>query len=345
MPCRVRRVACVFALLLAHLGTVAPVRAEQPPTAQAKHLQNEVLRAFEAEDWPRAIELGLQLHPINPRGGNTAFNLALAYEKAGDPAKAAEWLVTAGRDGFGGATMVNTTPELAQTRKQPKFNEAIQLITGNRAKQLELFKEEASKVEPLVILPPKHNPALPAPLIIALHGTGMNGKQKADAWRVTAERFGAILVCPDALRPAGNGFHWMYVDESEWLVLRTVEWVTARHKIDQERMILTGFSQGANVSMQVSTKHPDAFDGVIVCCGHYEPHAQPLSDRNASIWPRYALLTGDRDEGAKSNRDFAEALKARGIAVDLRVYKGMGHSLPRAKEKELKEAVEFVLGE
>ncbi|MBL8746128.1 MAG: dienelactone hydrolase family protein [Phycisphaerae bacterium] len=334
-------------LLVLFLGVIVAsgaASAADQPTAQARYLQDELVRAAEAKNWTRMIEVGLQLHPMNPRGGSTAFNLALAYEQSGDPAKAAEWLVTAGRDGFAGATVVSTTPELENARKQPRYKEAIELIRANRARQFEAFKAEAEKTEPMVILPPRYDPSKPAPLIIALHGTGGTGKQMADAWRATASRFGAVLVCPDALRPAGSGYHWMFIDESEWLVLRTLEWTKTKYPIDDSKVILTGFSQGANVTMQVTTKHPDLFDGAIVCCGHYEPHAQPLPEKPPARWPRYVLLTGEHDEGAASNRQFADLIRSRGGEVDLHIYKGMGHSLPKAREKEFKDAVDFALG-
>lgn len=339
MPCRI-----VVQGILIILIAVSIVWARPGSSAQAERLQQELVRAAEAEDWAQAIEIGLKLHPIDARGGSTAFNLAVLYEHAGKPDKAVEWLIAAGRDGFAGATVVSTTPELERTRNHPKYPDAIELIRANRKKNFDKFKAEAEKIDPLVILPPRYDKSKPAPLIIALHGTGGRGEQMADAWRATAARAGAILICPDALRPHGNGYHWMFIDESEWLVLRTAEWAKSKYAIDESKMILTGFSQGANVTLQVTTKHPEAFDGAIVCCGHYEPHAQPLPQKPPAHWTRYALLTGEQDAGAESNRDFTELMKSKGAAVDLRIYDGMGHSLPPARDKEFRSAVEFVLG-
>lgn len=337
MPCR-RLFACLFIVLLSF-----PVLARAEPSQRAQHLQEELVQAAGKEDWDRALKIGLELHPLNPREGATAYNLALIYEKLNQPDKAAEWLITSGKDGFAGATLVNTTPELAKTRQQARDPEAIALIRANRAKGLDKFKAEAERIEPLVVLPPRHDKSKPAPLIIALHGTGGTGREMADVWRAPAAELGAVLVCPDALRPMGNGFHWMFIDESEWLVLHTAEWAKSKYAIDDSRMILTGFSQGANVTIQVTTSHPDAFDGAIVCCGHYESHVHPLPEKDPGQWPRYALLTGEHDEGAASNREFENLLKTRGVAVNLEIYKGLGHAFPRARDRELKEAVKFVL--
>lgn len=323
-------------------GGIATPAAARPDNPQAQRLQQQLQDAAAKEDWPAAIKAGLALHPIDPRGGATAFNLALVYSQSGDAKAAAEWLVTAGKDGFAGLTVVSTTPELIAVRFEPRYQDALALIRANRAKQMEAFQAEAATHEPLVVLPPRHDPSKPAPLIIALHGTGGRGKEMAEAWKAVAAKAGAILICPDALRPTGNGYHWKFVDESEWLVQHTVEWARSKYAIDAERMVLTGFSQGANVSLQVSTKHPDLFQGVIVCCGHYEPHAQPLPEKPAAM-PRYALLTGEHDEGAESNREFARQAGALGAAVDLHIYKNHGHALPPNRDREFAAALEFVL--
>lgn len=329
----------VMAALVVSFGFCDGALARQ---ARGEALRRTVEQAMQQSRWKDAIEAGLTLHPLDARGGSTAFNLAVAYAQSGDGSSSARWLLKAGEDGFAGATIATTAPELEPARADPVYEQAITAIRANRAKQLEAFKAHAETIPLRVILPPKHDPKIAAPLIIALHGTGGRGEEMEAAWRRTAADAGAILVCPDALRKAGDGFQWMFVDESEWLVLRTVERVKEQHAIDEARVVLTGFSQGANVALQVSTKHPSAFDGVIVCCGHWEPHAQPIPP-GGGVLPRYALMTGERDEGADSNRAFAERMREVGAAVDLRIYKGVGHSLPPQREKEFTSALAFAM--
>ena len=102
-----------------------------------------------------------------------------------------------------------------------------------------------------VVLPDGYDPVKPAPLIIALHGRGGNGKNMAAAWDEIANDVGAILVAPDALRPLGMGYDWRFVDESEWLVLLTLDRVLERYAIDEQRIVLTGLSQGAHIAFMM----------------------------------------------------------------------------------------------
>lgn len=318
---------------------------ERSPAEQqrVRELKGAFNAAMQASDWKGAIEAGTALVEFETAGGGVAYNVACAHAKLGQIDQGVEWLLAAGRHGFAGATLVSTDPDLQPLRAHAGYALAVDAIKANRQRQFDAFTAHAKTIDPLTILPPGYNKATPAPLIVALHGSGGTGKQMGEAWRAVAAKAGAILVCPDALRPQGAGFHWQFVDEARWLALHTIEWAKAHHAVDPQRVVLTGFSQGANVSLNVLATAPEGLRGVIIVCGHYEPHVAPFPKVAPPSPPRVALLIGAKDEAADSNRQASADLKALGVLTKLEIYPNAGHSFPPDSTRELSEALEFVL--
>jgi predicted esterase len=146
-------------------------------------------------------------------------------------------------------------------------------------------------------------------------------------------------VAPDALRRAGNGFSWTFRDEADWLVLETVRKVTRKLGLNSPQVVLTGFSQGANVALAVALKHPTTFTGVIAISGHYEPWMLPREIASRS--PRFFLLTGNRDPAADTFRQADRDLGSRGLKVKLRVFSG-AHEVPKDRDQELQRGLKFL---
>lgn len=334
------RMRVVLALVL--LAVAASWTAAGGSADAMKRRFNE---AMNAQRWADAIREGSALHEQQPQGGVVAYNVACAAARGGDPKTAAAWLVKAGEAGFAGLTTIMTDTDIDPVRNEPQYAVALEKIRANRMKQFEAFKAKAESIEPLVVLPPGYDAKKPAPLIVALHGSGGQGEEMARMWKRTAAEAGAILVCPDALRPLGNGYQWMFIDESYWMASRTIEWAKGKYAVDPDRVVLTGFSQGANVSLQMAAKQPQGIRGVVVVCGHYEPEIAAFDTTNAAARPRVALLIGERDEAAQSNREAKDVLDKAGSPCLLRVYKGAGHEFPPQREKELREALAFVFKE
>lgn len=347
VPTRAVRFAALLSLLVLAFGCLGPMA--RPAAAQGKQdpkvaaLAREFEQAMQAQQWKQAIEAGEKLHELAPQGGAAAFNIACCHAKLGDTKTAAQWLLTCANAGWGGLRSFETDSDLDAVRAEPVYAQALAIVKQTRQRALAAFQEKARAAEVLTLLPPKHDAKTPAPLIIALHGSGGTGAEMASAWKEIAAASGAILVCPDALRPLGNGYQWMFRDESDWLVMDVIERTKAKHAIDPKRIILTGFSQGANTALELGVRHPEAFAGIITIAGHYEPDINPFPKKKGAKLPPFALLIGANDEAAASNKTAEAELKALGIPVMLRIYPGMGHGFPPQRERELAEALRFIV--
>lgn len=334
-----RRPALAFLLCVAvACGVGLPAFARQDST------ETQFRAAYEAKQYPKAIELGLQLVKSDPASFVHPYNLACVYCLSGDSKSGLEWLKKAADLGFDDAELFRTDPDLASIRGQAGYAEAQKVVEGNAGKSGGEFMSKAKASEPLVILPSKHDPTQPATMIVALHPFGGTAETFADQWRDVAEEAGAILVLPRAVRPQGTGFAWGNVGESDVILTTALDKVKQKHKIDEKRVVLTGFSQGGQMAFNLGVRHPLQFAGVIPVCGVYDPSYAPIPLIATTSLPRFFIMVGATDQGVESNRKAAADFVAASIKTELRVYPGIGHAFPTNRKEELLAALKFVLG-
>ncbi len=298
-------------------------------------------RAYARGDWSEAARAAERWAEREPGDSIAAYNAACARALSGEVAAALEWLRRAGEAGFAGTRSIDEDPDLESVRELAGFEEAVAGIRANRASLFEEFKTQAERSEILTLLPPGA-PEGPRPLIVVLHGYGGRVAQNAEVYRKVARELGAIVAAPAAVRRDrdGRGFSWTFRDESEWWVLRAIEKVSARHEIDTERLILAGFSQGANVALSVGLKYPERFVGLLPVAGHYEAHLMPVP---AGRGPRVYLLIGQKDPFAATFVEAESDFRRGGLEVRLRMVPGLGHSFPRRATTELRKGLAFLL--
>jgi predicted esterase len=270
-----------------------------------------------------------------------AYNLACVHALAGKKDEAVAALGRAADLGFAYTSTMLRDPDLDPIRDHAGFPSVVARIKANNAAALEKFKVRAADAPVLVFLPAKRNPGQPAPLIVALHGTGGTAEGFAPLWRRVASDLGAVLAVPQGLNPAGRGFDWGVVEQGSHLVLRAIDKARASAEIDESRIVLAGFSNGASQAFIQSLQDPDRFAGVLSVSGFYDERVAPVP--MGRRLPRFAILNGERDEEAGNNRHAAKALRAAGGKVKLEIYPGLGHSFPPDHERELRAALEFLL--
>lgn len=179
-----------------------------------------------------------------------------------------------------------------------------------------------------------------------MHGYGGEAPEMADAWREAAAELGAIVIAPRAVRKVkGAGYSWGLVDEAEFLVRRAVDRVASRYHVDTKRIVLTGFSQGAYMSLAIGLRNAERFRGVIPLCGGYHPIVIKEADPSAKRLPRLFLMAGDRDGGTAEMRKAAGDLEEFGARVRIVVYKNTGHQFAPDRIGATRDALKYVLAD
>jgi predicted esterase len=278
---------------------------------------------------------------VPPVASRDAYNEACRQALAGNRDAAVASLARAADLGFAfTATMLRDT-DLDPIRDHPGYPAVVARIRANNAAALEKFKVAAANARVLVFLPDQREAGRPAPLIVALHGSGGTADAFAKTWRRVASDLGAVLAVPEGVNRRGEGFDWGVVEQGSHLVLRAIEKARAETAIDDRRIVLAGFSNGASQAFIQSLSDPERFAGVLSVSGFYDERVAPVPEGRRL--PRFAILNGERDEEADNNRRAAEALRAAGGKVRLSIYPG-GHEFPPDRERELAAALRFLLG-
>lgn len=142
-----------------------------------------------------------------------------------------------------------------------------------------------------VYIPPKHDD--PAPLVIAMHGTGGNENTLFDdpayqfvTLKQAADRHGMIVVSPN-----GRGItEYRGIGEDD--VLQVLAEVRKRYAIDPLRIYLTGHSMGGTGAAYLAMRHPDLFAAAAPLAAAY---SYPWLARNLGPIPTL-WIAGAQDE-------------------------------------------------
>ena len=157
------------------------------------------------------------------------------------------------------------------------------------------------------------------PLVLFLHGSGEIGDDLEPVRRSPlpnlveqGQAFPFILVAP--LCPAGEWF-WPPA-----MLGALLDEVSARYRVDPDRVTVTGLSMGGRGTWDVAIDYPDRFAAIAPICGSIPAVADVSRIRHVPVWAFLGAKDGDQ-----SIRQMVEALQASGGNARLTVYPEAGH--------------------
>lgn len=128
-------------------------------------------------------------------------------------------------------------------------------------------------------VPAGHDKAVPAPLVVVLHGYSSDGAEQAEYFGLAdlAEREGFLLAYPDGTRDGiGNrfwnatdaccNFSGSTVDDVAYLDQVIAE-IKAGHNVDPRRVYLVGHSNGAFMSHRYACDRPGTVAAIVALAG------------------------------------------------------------------------------
>lgn len=105
-------------------------------------------------------------------------------------------------------------------------------------------------------VPAQYDPARPAPLICAFHGTGDTGEGMAQMWRGVADALGALVLAPSEAGK-NDGYGWTVRERES--ALSALRWMRRHFDVDETRIVATGISRGGHLAWDLALRHPDLF--------------------------------------------------------------------------------------
>lgn len=189
------------------------------------------------------------------------------------------------------------------------------------------------------------------PVILFLHGAGEEGKDGlmqttvgiANFIRKHVDRYQAIVVMPQSRKPKG------WIDTETPLAMEALDRTLKEFSTDENRVYLTGLSNGGYGSWSLAYKYPDKFAAALVICGYlsardiardipagsemkpavpamgtdtYEVLADKL--QKMPVW----IFHGEEDNvvSASGARSIYQAMQTRNAPVQYTELPGIGHN-------------------
>ena len=186
-----------------------------------------------------------------------------------------------------------------------------------------------------VWIPESYNPQEPAPLIVSLHYGGRvtpyYGQAMVQSLVAPAlKKLNAIIVAPDTL-----GGPWT-TEQNEAAVLGLIEHVCADYTIDDQRILLTGFSMGGAGAWQIGGRNQDRFCGVL-------PMSARVTDIDEWSIPIYVIHSkADTIVPFEPARKYSEQLKEKGADITFVAMDDIQHFETFRFVAPLKQAVPWV---
>lgn len=180
-----------------------------------------------------------------------------------------------------------------------------------------------------VYVPRGYTPEREWPLILFLHGRGESGSdgQKQIIQGVgrdilwNAERWPAVVLFPQKPDQAAQ---W---EAYEPALMALVARAREQYSIDEDRIALTGLSQGGHGAWALGAAHPELWSAVAPICGYprpLKPDAIAAALRRTPVW----AFHGDADDivPPSDSAVIIEALRSAQGDVRFTLYPGVSHN-------------------
>ena len=181
----------------------------------------------------------------------------------------------------------------------------------------------SDKRDGLLYVPPTYQMEQPAPLVVMLHGAGGDAHGGLKLLMPLADAVGLILLAPASRQKTWDIIFGQYGSDIA-LIDTALDQVFSRYAIDQNRLAIGGFSDGASYALSVGITNGDLFTHVIAFSPGFMAPARQQGK------PRLFISHGTRDEVLpidRCSRKLVPQLKRAGYDVLYREFDG-SHTLP-----------------
>jgi phospholipase/carboxylesterase len=185
-----------------------------------------------------------------------------------------------------------------------------------------------------VFVPEDYDASRAWPLVMALHGGSGNGRAFLWSWLPAARSGGAILVSPTSV---GDTWALRGDDPDSPNLARMLDLVSGRWRIDADRRLLTGMSDGGTFSYVSGLEPSSPFTHLAPVAAAFHPMLAAVADpgrlRGLPIHVVHGALDWMFD--IELARQAERALTAAGAQVTYREIADLSHCYPREVNRDL----------
>src|SRR5579872_742211 len=169
----------------------------------------------------------------------------------------------------------------------------------------------------ILYIPKGHDPKVPAPLLVMLHGAGNSAEGVSWAFKLADER-GVIILAPDSRDLTWDAVSGEFGPDVRYID-NALAFAFKRALIDPTRIAIGGFSDGASYALSLGLANGDLFTSIIAFSPGF------VASVNGVGMPRIFVSHGTQDDVLTietTSRDLVPKLRAAGYEVEYQEFEG-----------------------
>lgn len=312
----------------------------QPDFFQAAEAMFE---RYSREDYAAALQITEALAAAYPEeAAHTAFWRICLLCRNDRIEAALQAMMTAMDDGlWWSENQLRSDPDLTPLQGLAAFERLI-TICNQRQQRANEHSRPA-----LLLREPYASTAKPLPLLIALHGRGASPRRELRYWLPVTE-LGWLLAQPQSSQlGAPDAYIWDDIEKTAVEIAAYWQEIRQRYPLDERRILLAGFSQGAARAVHLALSQTIPVRGFLaIVPGKVEmEHFAAFADTGRPPNVRGYIVSGGKDPRFDIFRELHRTLNAWGICSELENHPEMAHQFPPDFETTLQKAITFLTEE
>jgi predicted esterase len=310
-------------------------------TMPAGQLLGQANQAMAKEDYSRAATFQYWYVQKSKTG---QYNLACFLAQIGQIDPAFYWLQQAAVEEGVDTQHAQRDEDLTSLRRDPRWEKVRRYLADcNR------YFESAPLARTALVLPKGYRKGDAIPAVLWLHGLGSRPEDFVNSGcQDYADELKVALIGVSGTKARGpRSFVWADDPETDARRLRdALAEVSDRVTVKKGHVITFGFSQGAQVGLEVAARHPEEYAGAIVLSPGAQFHLEAVKPSPLLARRGFVLSCGAKEHPGNVQLTAADAdwLRAAKAHVIHQPYPGVSaHAFPRDFDERFPEWVKFVL--
>jgi len=278
------------------------------------------------------------------QGNDGHYDLACYYARNRQHDEAIYWLQRAAQTEGVDAQHAGQDEDLETLRRDPRWAAVHRYL-----RQCAAYWSKSGKTTTLVYVPKGFDKKKPSPVIVTLHGRGSRPDHFfGEETQGLADELKIPFVCVSGTRPTGpKAFVWAAdgTDADNKRVDAALAEAADKVTVAPGKVIAIGFSEGAQVALEVAARDPDKFAGGIGMSPGADFHLNQVTPTPPLKERRFVVTIGGSEHPgnvmlARQDRDWFQRA---GIQLQYITVPRGGHSLPPHFTDQLPKWVAFIL--
>ena len=234
---------------------------------------------------------------------------------------------------------LETDPDFQFLYEDAQFKHLAQIGMEHRAQAI-------ANATPVVNILQPVSKFSPYPLLLALHGSNANVETQMKHWKLAVQH-GWLVAMPQSSQLYALGtYTWNDWEWAQQEVCERFATLCKEYSIDPERVVLAGFSQGGGLALWLVLSGAIKVQGLILVGPFLDDVSQiiPFLEKHVPSELRVYLVAGQKDKYCHGIvQQLMTLLPKYGITCVFDEYPDLEHSFPIDFEKNLPEALRFVI--